>query len=203
MYSTQPSFVLGFHGCDKTVVDAVLCENRVLKPSKNEYDWLGHGIYFWENDPERALLFARESAKRKEAQIEDPGVVGAVVDLGYCLNLIESQNLQLLKAGYQTLLAASEASGMPLPRNRNVGDADNDFLLRHLDCAVLETVHRSREDSNQRPFDSVRGVFWEGEELYPNAGFKEKNHVQLCVRNPNCIKGFFRVQESNSDYPVP
>jgi hypothetical protein len=25
----------------------------------------------------------------------------------------------------------------------------------------------------------------EGEELYPSAGFKEKNHVQICIRNPN------------------
>ena len=42
-------------------------------------------------------------------------------------------------------------------------------------------------------YDTVRGAFWEGEPLYPSAGFKRKNHVQLCVRRPDCIKGYFRV----------
>jgi len=41
------------------------------------------------------------------------------------------------------------------------------------------------------PFDSVRSLFVEGEELYPGAGFHEKNHIQICIRNPNCIKSFF------------
>ena len=32
---------------------------------------------------------------------------------------------------------------------------------------------------------------WLGNGIYfCNAGFKEKNHIQICVRNPNCIKGF-------------
>ncbi len=26
----------------------------------------------------------------------------------------------------------------------------------------------------------------------PTAGFYTKNHIQLCVRNPDCIKGYFR-----------
>src|SRR5580658_10415439 len=29
-----------------------------------------------------------------------------------------------------------------------------------------------------KPFDSVRSLFVEGEELYPGAGFHEKNHIQ-------------------------
>jgi hypothetical protein len=42
-------------------------------------------------------------------------------------------------------------------------------------------------------YETVRGAFWEGERLYPNAGFRERNHVQLCVRDPAAIKGYFRV----------
>jgi len=48
------------------------------------------------------------------------------------------------------------------------------------------------------PVDSVRGVFVEGEEVYPGAGFREKTHVQLCIRNLDCIKGVFRVPRHNS-----
>jgi len=49
--------------------------------------------------------------------------------------------------------------------------------------------------------DSVHGIFNEGEELYPNAGFREKDHIQICVRNPNCIKGFFLPRKLDSNYP--
>jgi len=36
----------------------------------------------------------------------------------------------------------------------------------------------------------------------PGAGFKEKNHIQICVRNRNCIKGYFLPREKAADiYP--
>lgn len=38
-----------------------------------------------------------------------------------------------------------------------------------------------------------RGVVVEGKRIYPNAGFHEKSHIQVCVRNLRCIKGYFRV----------
>ena len=48
-----------------------------------------------------------------------------------------------------------------------------------------------------------RGVFFEGDDLYPNAGFKEKNHIQIAIRNTNCIKGFFIPRELDNKYPKP
>jgi hypothetical protein len=88
MYSTRPGLVLGFHGCDEQVARKVLTGEELLKSSANNYDWLGHGIYFYE-----------------------------------------------------------------------------------------------------------------GDELYPNAGFREKDHIQICVRNPNCIKGFFLPRNLDYSYP--
>lgn len=58
-YCKLPSFILGFHGCDESVKDLLLLGKAKLKPSNNEYDWLGSGIYFWENDPDRALSYAK------------------------------------------------------------------------------------------------------------------------------------------------
>ena len=46
MYSVLPSFVLGFHGCDRSVGEDVLADKSRLLPSENSYDWLGSGIYF-------------------------------------------------------------------------------------------------------------------------------------------------------------
>jgi hypothetical protein len=55
----------------------------------------------------------------------------------------------------------------------------------------MEYLHLERIGGGLNPFDSVRGVFIEGQPLYPGAGFHDKNHIQICIRNPNCIKGLF------------
>lgn len=80
----------------------------------------------------------------------------------------------------------------PLP----VNSGGQDQLIRRIDCAVINTVHQLRSDAKEQPFDTVKGIFTEGEPAYENAGFAEKTHVQICVRNQDCIKGVFRVPDS-------
>ena len=201
MYSTRAGLVLGFHGCDESVVKLVLTGREPLKKSTNNYDWLGHGTFFWENSPSRAMEFALNLQKhpnRSKGRIEKPAVIGAIIDLGYCLDLLDFDNLQLLKSTYELMLSSSHIADFP--ENKSIGGI-GDLLLRELDCAVIETLHRIKEKSHQSPFDSVRGVFPEGKELYPNAGFRDKDHIQICVRNPNCIKGFFLPRKLDGDYP--
>ncbi len=189
MYSRRPNFVLGFHGCDEKVRNAVVGHRSELKPSENIYDWIGHGFYFWENNPTRALSFAEEKRTRSTG-ITSPSVLGAVIDLGHCLDLLDADGIAQVKAAYELLLKIHEKRGSPIPTNNPVGKS-SDILLRNLDCAVVETLHKSLQENNQPPYDTVRAMFVEGSELYDGAGFRDKNHIQLCVRNPNCIKGFF------------
>jgi len=179
-YEFLPSFLLGFHGTDQETAEKVLAGEEPLLPSKNSYDWLGHGIYFWEYSPQRAIEFAG-------AKYDHSVVIGAIIDPGFCLNLLEASALRQLKETYKLLV--DEGGVLPA----NVGGFDK--LQRHLDCAVIESLHTLRDASADtlKPYDTVRGAFWEGEELYPNAGFKEKNHVQIVVRNQDSIKGYFRV----------
>ena len=66
LYSRRSNLVIGFHGCDKSVVDAVVAGKTDLLSSTNDYDWLGNGIYFWENNEERAWQWAKDLAKKKE-----------------------------------------------------------------------------------------------------------------------------------------
>lgn len=206
MYSKRAGLILGFHGCDQSVRDAVVKNPKeMLKQSKNDYDWLGSGIYFWENNYDRALNYAKlikGYPQRGNTKITTPSVVGAVIDLGYCLDLLDSEYLKLLKAGYTMLTDINKKQGQPIPQNIPVSN-ESDLLIRKLDCAVIQTIHQFNEDEDRPAFDSVRGVFFEGQELYPNAGFKEKNHIQIAVRNPNCIKGFFIPRELDGKYPKP
>jgi hypothetical protein len=194
LYDTQPAFVLGFHGCDRSLGEQILSgKNPHLIPSENDYDWLGHGIYFWEANPQRALEFAQEAARNtkiSKGKIKNPFVIGAVINLGTCLNLINSTSLQQVKSAYELVdILYKLVLDVPIPKN------SNDLLRRKLDCLVFETLHQHRKEQKLTPYSSVRGVFWEGEELYPNAGFKEKNHIQLCVKDTSCILGYFRPIE--------
>ena len=67
---------------------------------------------------------------------------------------------------------------------------------------MIELLHEKNRKAGYN-FDTVRGLFFEGDDLYPNAGFKAKNHIQICVRNPNCIKGYFLPRSSDSQHAIP
>jgi hypothetical protein len=116
-------------------------------------------------------------------------------------NLLSGKgNFKASENDYDSLKDTYLAAGWEMPQNKNIG-INTDKLLRKLDCAVFEYMHDEMKKSQVKPFDSIRAAFWEGQKLYPNAGFKEKNHIQICIRNPNCIKGYFRPLKMDSNYP--
>ena len=197
MFQSSSGLVLGYHGCERAIGENILSGQTHLEPSRNEYDWLGNGRYFWEGDPQRAEEFAIEK------RLKEPFVIGAVFDLGFCLNLANRQNIAVLKNAYDQLVTACVTRHGPLPKNKTGKKKSDDYKLRFLDCAVIEMIHTIREESNRKPYDSVRGIFWEGPDVYPGAGFRTHNHVQICVRNPNCIKGYFRPLTEDPAFEKP
>ncbi len=187
MHRLSTSFVLGYHGCDVKVAEALL-GGKTFNQSQNDYDWLGPGVYFWEANPQRGLDFAIEASARKKSSIRNPTVVGAVIDLGLCLDMTTLGAIDMLKFAYDSLKGTLEAAEQDLPKN------GSDLLLRRLDCAVVRRLHSILEEE-ATSLDTVRGVFIEGSPIYPNAGFNEKTHTQIAVRNISCIKAVFRVPE--------
>ena len=45
-------------------------------------------------------------------------------------------------------------------------------------------------------FQTVRGVFVEGDPAYAGAGMRTKTHIQIAVRDPACILGYFKPRVS-------
>ena len=197
MYSKLPSLIIAFHGCDMNIFEDVVLKQNPLSASKNSYDWLGNGMYFWESSRQRAQEWAEEQASLNK--YDNPTVIGAVIDLGYCLNLADSAFIPILELGYEALKNSVENEGKELPTNR-IGE---DRVLRELDCAVIEKIHDINASNNERSFDSVRGLFIEGSEVYEGSGFKRKTHIQICIRNPNCIKGYFNPLSENPKHVMP
>lgn len=64
MYDVKPSLIIGFHGCDADVCKEILNNPDNIRITKNPYDWLGHGMYFWENNYERAWQWAADKKRR-------------------------------------------------------------------------------------------------------------------------------------------
>jgi hypothetical protein len=186
MHDYQPFSIVGFHSCDREVGLRVLNGQDELLPSENRWDWLGPGIYFWEQNPTRALEYAMESAERKQFNkkpIVSPFVLGAIIDLGNCLNLVEASSLKILTTAFDSLKVLKDISGEKMPTNK-----ENN---RALDCAVIEYLHLSTKQKKMPEFDTVRCAFPEGGHAYPDSFISSRLHIQVCVRNADCIKGFF------------
>lgn len=138
----------------------------------------------------RALQFATEAManpKLTSGRIKRPFVVGALIDLGECCNLFDIAALDELGQAHEVLCATHEANSMPLPQNKGPERA-----LRFLDRAAVQTMHRVREELGLPRYETVRGGFSEGGLLYPEAGFSKRSHIQIAVREPKCIKAYFR-----------
>jgi len=91
-------FVLAYHGCDQSVGEKVLAGDTDIVPSRNDYDWLGSGAYFWENSSARALQWANFLRDNpRAAKVKRPFVIGAVIAPGNCLDLSEAVSLNVLR----------------------------------------------------------------------------------------------------------
>lgn len=187
MYSSWPHVVYGFHGCEAELARAVITGETEIPPSNNSWDWLGSGVYFWENNPKRAQQWAKGKDYR------EPAVIGAVIDLGFCLDLLQARFLDLLPIAHEQLALRLQMADARLPENTSP-DSGGTPLYRKLDCAVI-TELRDMLAEEGKIVQSVRGVFMEGDWCYEGAQIRKKNHVQFCIADPDCVKGYFKPRE--------
>ena len=176
--------IIGYHGCSKTLAGRLLTGELPIsdwKPSTNSYDWLGHGIYFWEHGPSRASEWAKE-----KYDLADADVIGALIQLGTCLDLTDIAASSLLRESYKALERSHLAEHKALPQNTGGASA----FRRELDCEVINLlVELSAGDD---PIQTIRGIFIEGEPIFPGSEIREKSHIQVSVIDPTCILGVFR-----------
>ena len=183
--------ILGYHGCDRVVAEEVLSGNTDLKLSENRYDWLGSGIYFWVDSPQRALGWAIEAWQND--RVEEPYIVGAHINPGLCLNFTDYGVMSEMKEAYKLVKAAADSAGIDLPKNETLR-GNSIYLKRSLDCLVIEHVHAARKAVGEAAYDSVLSVFEEGKQIYKGSGIREHTHIQVAVRNPGIITAYFRVK---------
>lgn len=114
MYDSRPNLVIGFHGCDREIRDKLLQNPDQIKKSEKPYDWLGHGMYFWEYNETRALEWAEEYVRQKRNK--EAAVIGAVLDLGNCCDLLDSKYIEVVAAYYTLMKLPRPVKRPPLDR---------------------------------------------------------------------------------------
>ena len=178
--------IIAYHGCDAAVAARIL-NGEPFKKSQNKYDWLGEGIYFWEYGADRAIRFAED--QRRRGKVTVPTVVGALIQLGRCFDLMDTHFTSELSIAFVRFKASQSLRGLPMPENRG---ATPDKLLRLRDCAVMNYYLRRIEEAGEASYDTVRCCFIEGEPAFDGSGIQQQSHVQIAVRNPACVVGVFR-----------
>jgi hypothetical protein len=210
MYRKRPNLTIGFHGCDLSVRNDLVSNPDKVKKSQEKFDWLGNGFYVWENNYTRAYKWAED--KQKRGGIKTPSIVGVVYQLDFCLDLTDSESIELLPMYFELMKSDLSVANKKIPVNKDLPkDKHHDLIFRELDCAVIEYMHQKIHEqiksdikqkgySEYRHFDTARGIFTEGGPVFEGAGIQSKNHIQVCIRNLNCIKGFF-IPRKESKFP--
>jgi hypothetical protein len=178
--------IVAYHGTTEAEADD-LVEGVAFKPSNKTFEWLGKGVYFWEYAPKQAWWWGKEMRKYKK-----PAVVGAMIRLGNCLDLLDPENVRWLRSVYDDIIPKWRKAKVPIPQNV--------LSKRSLDCAMLNWIY-SQSDKSKSSIETCRGVFvptssakrvWRGSWIYDEA------HIQICVREQKNILALWHVRPDGS-----
>jgi hypothetical protein len=168
--------VVGYHGTSIARAQEILRDG--VHPSDNWYDWLGPGIYLFQDAPLRAWAFAA-----KHHGTANAAVIGVGVELADCLDLLDIGWIGALKSAFQILRESGATSTPPL-RAQRPGPRGGPHGL---DRAVVKLVIATLWRRDRKRIRCVRGAFEEGRRLYPRSAFRELTHVQIVVRHTSLI----------------
>ncbi len=170
--TNKPIEILGYHGTSQERAAAIL--NTGFRASDNDYDWLGTGIYFFQDAPLRAKQWATHQHP------QDPAVICSRIRLNNCIDLFDIGWQPLLKNVYNSFVEQYRDTEQPLPKQN-----PERSKAHRLDCAffnfAIELI------SQEQPIDSIRAAFMEGKRLFPSSAIFELAHIQIAVRNPELI----------------
>jgi hypothetical protein len=174
--------IIGFHGTTAAEAER-LVNGEAFNPSTKSYDWLGQGVYFWEYAPKQAWWWTKDH--RKNAR---PAVVGAMIRLGNCLDLLDPANVRSLKGVHDDILPIWHSQKIPIPTN------GQDKM--GLDCAIMNWVY-TQSDETATPIETCRGVFVptnRAKRVWKRSWIYDEAHIQICVRNQQNILALWHVR---------
>src|SRR5258707_664858 len=140
--------VIGYHGTRRPIALEIVQGSRDFSHSRNRDDWLGHGIYFWEHAPQQAWWWA-ERRRRRRKWDEEVAVLGSMIRLGNCFDLLDPYNVAYLEEIFHAYQADEREAGRPL--------LENAYNHKYVDCAVFQYAYAILETAVKK-VDSCRAV---------------------------------------------
>jgi hypothetical protein len=190
-FSDYHRTVIGFHGTSAEAADRLVV-GEPFQESDQSDDWFGRGIYFWEHAFQQAWTWARTYHPTQ------PAVVGAVLRLGKCFDLLDPGNVSIFRGFHDKMIADLVAANCEVPRNVR--------SRRNLDCAVFNYLY-AEFDAVGQSLDSARAVFLptaSAQRVFQGSWISETTHIQICIRNPECILAVWHVRpDGRYGKPVP
>jgi hypothetical protein len=172
--------VYGYHGTSRSRAEKIIAEG--FHPSTNGYDWLGTGVYFWQDAPNHALHWARKMSR------QEPAVIKSKLRLdSTCLDLLDMadiDNPDFWTDSYNRFREMYLRTGESLPiQNPDIPGK------RYLDCAFFDYIRTAFDrDSESESIGMIRSAFVEGNRIFPNSAICDKTHVQISVMNLDLIE---------------
>jgi hypothetical protein len=194
--------VFGYHGTTLSAAKAIMADPMQFQSSTSEGDWLGQGIYFFENSFRKGTEWALRTFDKcsRLGDAEAPAVLGCEIDLSNCLDLCDprhSEDLQswvianfdlasgpLQHAPRLLTVAGKEISVSDLPYRspKNRALYHHPHKVNVLDKVLIDAFVDALP-ANKR-FSTVRAPFNSGRQLFPNSYLFHNSQVQIAVRDP-------------------
>jgi hypothetical protein len=176
LFSSKP-LVYGYHGTSRNNANRILSQG--FQFSENRYDWIGRGIYFFQDAEQRAWEWA-------EHRHANPAVLGALIELSNFIDLLDIGGFQLISEAYHLLIEEYIQIERPPPNQNPESGA------RWLDYAVINyAIEQLIELRFQTKVYGVRAAFAEGQPAFQNSALLDRTHVQIAVRDTSAIKHLF------------
>lgn len=188
---SQRYFVRGYHGTTLPRAQQIVTQGH-FRISRNDYDWLGRGAYFFQDAPLRAWKWACHWVAPRTN--EQAAVVSVDIDLQGCFDLLDIANWRFIQLAHSMLNGTRRqrppAVRSPTGQRHHIispGSVKGVTGNNVEDCETIRLALRIYRKSTGKIVRSVRGSFIEGQQLYTNSYFFDHSHVQIAVLHPTAI----------------
>jgi hypothetical protein len=164
--------VYGYHGTSHKNAESIL--RNGFRSSNSGGDWLGPGVYFWQDAPERAQSWA------KKHHPENPVVIRSSIIFE------ESKNMDLLDTFWFPILVKQHKAFLSSFLELDIPIQDKDITksnLHKLDHEFLNYISCAINEEKPGRVAVIRAAFTEGEPIFDSSAIYDLSHVQIAVKD--------------------
>jgi hypothetical protein len=188
-------FTYGYHATNRERATEIMHQHQFrMGGDESQGDWLGRGVYFWQDAPNWAWEWLDRYWPRTklQPQVKGKAVIRARIDLDRCLDLLDTRWNKIVVDAHEDLRSIL---GDKMPKQN--WDPEHP-RWNELDYAVINYATGEIAVRLQYAFRSVRAAFIEGTPFYQGSALYTHAHVAIAVIDHDAIGlGDLRIARSS------